>query len=154
MNLNEQISRIRSLMLENVDDYKIKTEGEINSPKGMRIIITSPDGVEIGESYVIGFRHAVDLSRDFRTFMENKNDLFGEDNTTYLHGLYVVDNFRGQGWGEKIKNECENILNQNNYKYSTSIVSCDNTPSQSLFKKRGYQNHQTSNGKDFLFLEL
>ena len=78
MNLNEEIKRIKSLMVENDLNHEFQTilDGEIDSPNGMRICFKTNDGEDIGEVNLIGFRHAVDLSRDLKTFLKNKNNLF------------------------------------------------------------------------------
>ena len=154
MNLNEEIKRIKSLMVENVLDYVINTHGDIHSTEGMRVCISTPNNEHIGETNIIGFQHAVDLSRDLKTFLENQNELFNQDNTVYQYGLSVDDKFRRQGWGEKLKHECDNIVKDNGFKYITNIVGCDNDASQSLMQKRGYQKHQTNGIKDLLYFEL
>ena len=136
MNLNEEINRIKSLMMENVLDFKIQTHGDIHSVDGMRVCILTPKDEYIGETNIIGFQHALDKSRDLKTFMEKQNDLFNKDNSVYQYGLKVDDKFRRQGWGEKLKGECDNIVKGNGFKYITNIVSCSNEASQGLMKKK------------------
>ena len=83
MNLNEEIERIKSLMIESMLDYKIQTHGEIHSPDGMRVCILTPNDEYIGETNIIGFQHALDKSRDLKTFLDNQNDLFNQENSIY-----------------------------------------------------------------------
>ena len=154
MNINEEINRIKSLMIENVLDYVIQKDGDIHSPDGMRVCIMTPSNDYIGETNIIGFQHALDKSRDLKTFLENQNDLFNQENSIYQYGLKVDEKFRRQGWGEKLKNECYNIVRDYGFKYITNIVSCSNDASQGLMKKRGYQKHQTNGIKDLLYFEL
>ncbi len=154
MNLNEEIERIKSLMIESMVDYKIQTHGEIHSPDGMRVCILTHNDEYIGETNIIGFQHALDKSRDLKTFLDNQNDLFNQDNSIYQYGLKVDEKFRRQGWGDKLKSECDNIVRNNGFKYITNIVSCSNEASQGLMKKRGYQTHQTNGIKDLLYFEL
>lgn len=154
MNLNEEIKRIKSLMVENELGYNIKTFGDIHSTEGMRVCILTPKDEYIGETNIIGFKHAVDLSRDLKTFLDNKNDLFNQENSVYQYGLKVDEKFRRQGWGDKLKHECDNIVRNNGFKFITNIVSCSNEASQGLMKKRGYQTHQTNGIKDLLYFEL
>jgi ribosomal protein S18 acetylase RimI-like enzyme len=154
MNLNEEIERIKSLMIESMVDYKIQTYGEIHSPEGMRVCVLTPNEEYIGETNIIGFKHALDKSRDLKTFLENQNDMFNQENSVYQYGLKVDEKFRRQGWGDKLKNECDNIVKNSGFKYITNIVSCANDASQGLMKKRGYQKHQTNGIKDLLYFEL
>jgi GNAT superfamily N-acetyltransferase len=154
MNLNEEINRIKSLMMENVLNYKIQTYGDIHSEDGMRVCILTPKDEYIGETNIIGFQHALDKSRDLKTFLENQNDLFNQENCVYQYGLKVDDKYRRQGWGDKLKGESDNIVRDNGFKYITNIVSCSNDASQGLMKKRGYQKHQTNGIKDLLYFEL
>ncbi len=154
MNLSEEITRIKSLMMENVLDYKIQTDGDIHSLNGMKVRILTPSDDYIGETNIIGFQHALDKSRDLKTFLENQNDLFSQENSVYQYGLKVDDKYRRQGWGDKLKGECDNIVRDNGFKYITNIVSCSNDASQGLMKKRGYQKYQTNGIKDLLYFEL
>lgn len=154
MNLKEEITRIKCLMMENILDYIIQTDGDIHSVDGMKVSIMTPSNDYIGETNIIGFQHALDKSRDLKTFLENQNDLFNQENSIYQYGLKVDEKFRRQGWGEKLKNECDNIVRDNGFKYITNIVSCSNDASQGLMKKRGYQKHQTNGIKDLLYYEL
>jgi ribosomal protein S18 acetylase RimI-like enzyme len=154
MNLNEEINRIKFLMVETSVDYKIETYGDIHSLNGMRVCILTPKDEYIGETNIIGFQHALDKSRDLKTFLENQNDMFNQENSVYQYGLKVDEKFRRQGWGDKLKNECDNIVKNNKFKYITNIVSCTNDASQGLMKKRGYQKHQTNGIKDLLYFEL
>jgi ribosomal protein S18 acetylase RimI-like enzyme len=120
----------------------------------MRVCILTPQDEYIGETNIIGFQHGLDLSRDLKTFLDNKNDLFNQENSIYQYGLKVDEKFRRQGWGNKLKQECDNIVKNNGFKYITNIISCSNDASQGLMKKRGYQKHQTNDIKDLLYFEL
>lgn len=154
MNLNEQIKRIKQLMKESYQNYTIHTNGDIHSENGMKVIIMLPDNEYIGETNIIGFKHALDKSRDLKTFLENQNDLFNQENAVYQYGLKVDDKFRRQGWGEKLKNECNRIVKNNGFKYITNIVSKENSASQGLMNKMGYKVHQSNNIKDLLYYSL
>jgi len=154
MNLNEQIKRINQLMKESYQNYTIDTNGDIHSENGMKVIIMSPDNEYVGETNIIGFKHALDKSRDLKTFLENQNDLFNQENTVYQYGLKVDDRFRRQGWGEKLKNECNKIVMDNGFKYITNIVSKENNASQGLMNKMGYKVHQSNDIKNLLYYSL
>ena len=156
MNLNEEIKRIKSLMVENDLNHEFQTilDGEIDSPNGMRICFKTNDGEDIGEVNLIGFRHAVDLSRDLKTFLKNKNNLFKDGESVYTHGTEVYDKFKRMGYGTKLREKCHELAKNNNYNYVMSIVSKDNLPSQKMQKNVGYKLHQTNGIKDLLYFEI
>lgn len=141
-------------MFEQIDEYNIQMSGEIHSPEGMRVFINNIDGENIGYTNIIGFQHAIDLSRDLKTFLENEDHIFDNDTSVYQYGLFVNDKFRRQGWGDKLKSECDKIVKDNGFKYITNIVSCDNSASQGLMGKRGYNKYKTNGVKDLLYFEL
>lgn len=154
MQLIEEIKRIKSLMLENVKDYNIITAGDVNSRSGMRVYIEDMDGNHIGETNIIDFENGLKLSPNLTSFMNNKSEPFGMDNAVYQYSLSIKKPYRGQGWGEKLKHECHDIVRNLGYKYATNIVKCDNHASQGLMKKLGYQKHQSNGVRDVLYFEL
>jgi hypothetical protein len=149
--LHEEITRIKSLMFESASDFQTFFHGEIESPDGMKITFKTNDGEDIGKVNIIGFKHAVDLSRDLRTFLENKNDLFKDGNSVYTYGTEVYDKFKRMGYGTKLKEKCHELAKNNNYNYVMSIVSKDNMPSQKMQKNVGYKLHQCNDIKDLLY---
>lgn len=154
MNLNEEILRIKNLMFEQVGDYVIDIMGEINSPKGLNIIMNTHKGEKIGHTNVIGFKHALDLSRDFKTFLENKEHPFLDNNCVYQYGTEIEEKFRRNGYATILRNKCHELSKENNFKYATGILRKDNTANQNLMKKMGYNIFDSSDIKDFVFLEL
>jgi len=153
MNLNEEIKRIKSLMFEHSDSCVFKTTGEINSPYGLTLCLYSPKDEKIGQVEVIDFINAFNLSEKFTNCMEKNDGTFGDD-TSYSYNLEVGENFRRQGYAEKIKNELEKILKQNNFKHNTTIVDDDNIPSLNLQNKLGYQKFTDLNGKQLLYKQI
>jgi|688.fasta_scaffold18301_10 ribosomal protein S18 acetylase RimI-like enzyme len=151
MNLFEQIKRIKVIMFEQVEDYEIMTFGDMNSELGMRVCIKKPNGEHIGKTNIIDYENALILSPNLTSFIENKNDLFNQENSVYQYGLEIEEPYRGQGWGEKLKNECHNIIKNCDYSYGLNIVKCDNLASQKLMEKLGYQKHQTNGERDLLY---
>lgn len=154
MNLHETISKIKSIMYENILDYDVRTYGDINSENGMKVSIITTDGSYIGETNIIDFKNGLSLSPNLTEFMNNHSEPFGMDNTVYQFSLFIDENYRGQGWGEKLKKECHNIIKDHGYKYITNIVKCNNNSSQGLMKKLGYKTHQTNGQRDVLYFEL
>lgn len=154
MNLNEEIKRIKSLMIENVSDFDMYMDGEISSPNGLCITIKNSSGEKIGHTNVIDFKHAVDLSRDFKTFLENKKHPFQDNNCVYQFGTEIDEKFRRNGYATILRNKCHDLAKQNNFKYATGILRKDNTANQNLMKKMGYNIFNSSDIKDFVVLEL
>ena len=154
MNLYESINRIKSIMYESIKDYEIVTYGDINSPYGMKVCIKSIDGKEIGETKIIDFENGLSLSPNLTNFIETNNDLFNQDNCVYQHSLNIDQPYQRQGWGEKLKHECHNMVRDLGYKYATNIVRHDNIGSQKLMNKLGYKKHQSNKESDLLYLEL
>lgn len=154
MNLNETISKIKLLMYKNILDYDVITLGEINSESGMKVTIIKTDGTYIGETSIIDFKNGLSLSPNLRDFMNNYSNPFGMNDTVYQFSLLIDEPYRGQGWGEKLKKECHNIIKDHGYKFITNIVKCDNKSSQGLMKKLGYKKHQTNGIRDVLYFEL
>ena len=154
MNLYESINRIKSIMYESIKDYEIVTYGDINSPYGMKVCIKSIDGKEIGETKIIDFENGLSLSPNLTNFIETNNDLFNQDNCVYQHSLNIDQPYQRQGWGEKLKHECHNMVRDLGYKYATNIVRHDNIGSQKLMNKLGYKKHQSNKESELLYLEL
>ena len=154
MNLYESINRIKSIMYESVKDYEIVTYGDINSSNGMKVCIKSIDGKDIGKTTIIDFENGLSLSPNLTKFMETKNDMFNQDNCVYQHSLNIDQPYQRQGWGEKLKHECHNIIKDHGYQYATNIVKHDNIGSQKLMNKLGYKKHQSNKERDMLYLEL
>jgi ribosomal protein S18 acetylase RimI-like enzyme len=154
MNLNEQINRIRFLMTESEKEYDVIKIGDIHSPNGMQILIKSLDGNDIATTHLIGFDGALELSPSFSGFMGREEYPFNKNNCVYEYNLEVSEDYRGQGWGNKIKNECKNICSENGIKYVCGVARCDNFISQSLHKKFGYEKHDTTDDEDLLVLKM
>ena len=154
MNLYESISRIKSIMYESVKDYEIVTYGDIKSPNGMIVCIITTDGKHIGETNIIDFENGLSLSPNLTKFMETNNDMFNQDNCVYQYSLNIDQPYQRQGWGEKLKHECHDIIKNLGYTYATNIVRHDNVRSQKLMNKLGYKKHQSNEERDILYLEL
>lgn len=154
MNLNESISRMRSLMYEDVQNYKIETHGDIDSLYGMNVCIMSLDGEHIGETKIIDFTNGLILSPNLTNFTKDNDTIFDQSNCVYQHGLNINQTHQRQGYGEKLKKECHNIIKNLGIKYVTNIVSIDNIGSQKLMNKLGYQKLKSNGEKDLLYLKI
>jgi RimJ/RimL family protein N-acetyltransferase len=153
-NLNEEIKRIRTLIYETTLDFNMHIDGNISSPSGLSIILINGLGEKIGHTNVIDFKHAVDLSRDFKSFLETKEHPFKDNNCVYQFGTEIEEKFRRKGYATLLRNKCHELAKQNNFKYVTGILRKDNTANQNLMKKMGYNIFNSSDIKDFVSLDI
>lgn len=162
MNLNEEIRRIKVLMLENSDPYTISTSGNINNAPGLHISIHDGD-TKMGHTNLINFDDANVYDYDVPRFMSNHNEychsecsenFFHNGNNLYMHDLKVFDDFKGKGLSHNLMDECHRIAKESGVDYVTLITGRDNTVAQNLYKKHGYQLYQTDGIKDFFFRPL
>jgi len=154
MNLQEQILRIKSLMSEDTKDYRIITEGDIFSPTGAKIMITKPDYKYVGETSAIVYENAIVGSDMLRNVMSDVESPFKGNNCVYIYSLNIGEDYRGQGWGDKLKKETLDIIKNNGADYSIAIVKKDNLPSQGLFKKNGYDIHHSTDIDHLFYKKL
>jgi ribosomal protein S18 acetylase RimI-like enzyme len=154
MNLQEQILRIKSLMSEDTKDYRIITEGDIFSPTGVKIMITKPDYEYIGETSAIIYEQAMSGSEKLREIMSDVNSPFTNDNCVYEFSLDIKEDYRGQGWGNKIKKETLDLIKNSGIPYIIGIVKKNNQVSQNLHKKHGYETHHSTEFDDLMYKKL
>lgn len=160
--LLEEISRIKTLISENQMSHSFRYEGSPQEGWGLKIILTH-DGNDIGEIYLLNYDEAKKYDHDIRDFELNSDSYckvncnrnhFNNENTLHSHSTEIKEPYRRNGYGTKLKSELENVARNLGYKYITSIVNCDNIPSQKLNKKLNYEIHQSNRIKDFLFKKL
>jgi len=137
MELNEEIYRIKSLLTENTNPYKIRVISEIETDRGYCVYYLTES------NDVIGVVTLTDLNK----VLENKE-------TAYLHSIVVESPFRKQGFGTKLVKECENIARNSGYKYITATVKKNNIPSQTMFNKLGYTKYNSNDKKDLFILSI
>lgn len=162
MNLQEQISRIKILMENNPSKPFCKTIGDVNKMPGVKIVI-GDDNNEMGHTHLLNFDDASKWDWDIPRFYRGKegycrtnceDNFFNNDNTLYMHDLQVYDDFKGKGLSNGLMDYSHNIAKDLGKKYILLITNCDNTIAQNLYKKHGYQLHQTDEMKDFYFKEI
>ena len=154
MKLNEEIDRIKSLMVESEKNYIIELHGSVHTAPGIKFILLDKNRNFIGETYVVSYKEAFKLSNDFKSFMESKNDLFEPSNTTYEHGLLIHEKYRKQGWATVLREECDKYLRENKFRHNTAIVRHDNNTSTHLLMKKGYKKYTDDENRKFFFKEL
>lgn len=153
----ELFKLIKRIINEEVNNtFKFKIIGNLNKLPGIKIQFLNHKNEEIGICSLLDFDNSHILSPDFRMFNNRRhnNIIFNGDNCLYLYGLKVNDAFKGKGYSKKLMNKIKEIGKNNGYDYITLIVDCDNMVAQNLYKKLGYQLHQTKDNQDFYYLDL
>ena len=156
MNLNEQIYRIKNLMYEQ-PQVQMVTNGNLNDPSGQIISLETEENTPIGNVVLTKLENAPNIDPAFiDMFDESKFQTIplNYDNSLFLHSLDVNDQFRQQGYGTQIMNQCHNQAKNNGYEYITLIMDKGNEPAENLYNKLGYQKLNSDEEVDFYFVEL
>jgi GNAT superfamily N-acetyltransferase len=162
MNLNEEIKRIKGLMLENSDPFTISTSGSVNIAPGIHISINDGE-VKMGHSNLINFDDANVYDYDFPRLLEDVNkycksncseNFFNNDNSVYLHDLKVFEPYRGKGLSNRLMDECYNLGKDMGVDYITLITDCTNSVAQNLYRKHGYEVYKSDGVKDLFYKQL
>lgn len=156
MNLNEQIFRIKNLMYEQ-PQVELVYDGNLDDSTGYDIGLKTPDNTTIGNVFLTKLKNAPSLDPSFiKMFDESKFQTIplNYENSLFLHSLNVNDNFKRQGYGSQLLNQCHNFAKDNGYQYITLVMDKGNQPAQTLYDKLGYQKLNSDDEVDFYFLEL
>ncbi len=156
MNLNEQIFRIKNLMYEQ-PQVQIVTDGSLDEPTGQIIKLEKSNNTPIGDVVLSKLENAKNLDPAFtKMFDESKFQTvpLNYDNSLFLHSLNINDQFKQQGYGTQIMNQCHDMANKNGYKYITLIMDKGNKPAENLYNKLGYKKLNSDDEVDFYFVEL
>jgi ribosomal protein S18 acetylase RimI-like enzyme len=154
MELNEEIYRIKSLLKENSDPYKIRVVSNIESDRGFCVYYLTENNNVIGAVTLTDLNKVLsndEFNEDVKFLHENYDK---SKDTVYLHSIVVESPFRKQGYGTKLIKECENIARNSGYKYITATVKKNNIPSQTMFNKLGYKRHKSNDIKDLFILDI
>jgi ribosomal protein S18 acetylase RimI-like enzyme len=152
--LNEEIYRIKSLLKENSDPYKIRVVSNIESDRGFCVYYLTEN------NNVIGVVTLTDLNKVLSNDEFNEDIKFLHENydkskdTVYLHSIVVETPFRKQGYGTKLIKECENIARNSGYKNISAAVKKNNVASQNMFNKLGYKKYNSNDKKDLFVFEI
>ena len=154
MELNEEIYRIKSLLKENSDPYKIRVVSNIESDRGFCVYYLTENNDVIGVVTLTDLNKVLsnnEFNEDVKILHENYDN---SKDTVYLHSIVVESPFRKQGFGTKLIKECETIARNSGYKYITAIVKKNNIPSQTMFDKLGYNKYNSNDKKDLFILDI
>ena len=154
MELNEEIYRIKSLLKENSDPYKIRVVSNLESDRGFCVYYLTENNDVIGVVTLTDLNKALsnnEFNEDVKILHENYDN---SKDTVYLHSIVVESPFRKQGFGTKLIKECETIARNSGYKYITAIVKKNNIPSQTMLDKLGYNKYNSNDKKDLFILGI
>jgi ribosomal protein S18 acetylase RimI-like enzyme len=154
MELNEEIYRIKSLLKENSDPYKIRVVSNLESDRGFCVYYLTENNDVIGVVTLTDLNKALsnnEFNEDVKILHENYDN---SKDTVYLHSIVVESPFRKQGFGTKLVKECETIARNSGYKYITATVKKNNIPSQTMFDKLGYNKYNSNDKKDLFILDI
>ena len=154
MELIEEIYRIKSLLSENSDPYKIWVASNLESDRGYCVYYLTENNSVIGSVTITDLNKMLnnkDFNNDDKLLHTNYGNL---SNTAYVHTIVVEDQFRRLGYGLKLFKECENIAKHSGYDRISLCVKKNNIPSQNMVKKLGFKQHYSDGNKDLFILEL
>ena len=154
MELNEEIYRIKSLLKENSDPYKIRVVSNLESDRGFCVYYLTENNDVIGVVTLTDLNKVLsnnEFNEDIKVLHENYDN---SKDTVYIHSIVVESPFRKQGFGTKLIKECETIARNSGYKYITAIVKKNNIPSQTMFDKLGYNKYNSNDKKDLFILDI
>jgi len=152
MNLNEEIKRIKSLMLENSDPYTILTQGNVNDVPGIHISIGDGE-TKMGHSNLLNFNDSSEWDPDILRLLGD-NGMFNNDNSIYLYDLEVYEPHRGKGLSNQLMDTCHNLGKDMGIEYITLITGRNNNVAQNLYRKYGYDVFNSNDYKDFFYKRL
>lgn len=154
MELNEEIYRIKSLLTENSDPYKIWVASNIESDRGYCVYYLTEN------NDIIGVVSITDLNKALNNYEFNNDDKllhtnYGNlPNTAYAHTIVVEDGFKRRGYGLKLLKECINVARNSGYSKISLTIKKNNIPSQNLVKKFGFKPQYSNGNKDLFVLDL
>ena len=154
MELNEEIYRIKSLLKENSDPYKIRVVSNLESDRGFCVYYLTENNDVIGVVTLTDLNKVLsnnEFNEDIKVLHENYDN---SKDTVYIHSIVVESPFRKQGFGTKLVKECETIARNSGYKYITATVKKNNIPSQTMLDKLGYNKYNSNDKKDLFILGI
>ena len=154
MELNEEIYRIKSLLKENSEIYKISVISDINTDRGFCVYYLTENNNVIGVVNLTNLNNVLldeTFENDVRSLHENYDQ---KETTAYLHSIIVEEPYRRQGYGSKLIKECENVARNSGYTKISAIVKKNNLPSQKMFKNLGYNIKESNTKKELFILDI
>ncbi len=159
-NMNEIEHKLKKKVKESNSNVKFGTSGDLGKTPGIHIYLF--DDKKIGYSNLLNFEDSWDLDSDIPMFYKNsefckkkcEDEFFNSKNSLYLYDLKVHPDYRGNGYGESLMEKCHEIAKNMGFDYITLITNRNNEPAQNLYKKLGYDIHQSNGIKDFYYKKI
>lgn len=136
-------------------NYYFDYKGKIKTWPGIKLTINEKvTHNEIGYVYLIDVDIAYDYDLKIKnelSFIENHEDhsFIKENETIFLHDLFINENYRNKGYGKLIRKKTEEICKKYNYSYLTSITNKKNKFSNKINEGLDYK--ILENYKDYNF---
>jgi ribosomal protein S18 acetylase RimI-like enzyme len=161
MNLKEQIFRIKKLMTEEISN-EISEQFNFDDVRGKYIQVVDPNSERAGYVRLINMDQAKELDADINKVYSNKEwcvkncepNFFNQDNSLFIHSLFVDPKHRKMGHAKKLMNYCADQGKEKGYKYITLLTNTDNIAAQKLYDGLGYDVHCKNDDLIFYFLPL
>lgn len=153
MNLNEEIKRIKGLMVESSDPYTILVRGDINNVPGAHISLREGE-TKLGHVNLLNFNDSYKWDDEIPRILGGDSKIFNDDNSVYLYDLKIYESNRGKGLSNHLMDKCHTLAEHAGKKYITLIVDSDNLIAQKLYKKYGYKSYDSDNFRDLLYKTL
>ena len=130
--------------------------------RGKYIQVVNPNLDRAGYVRLINMDQAKELDSDINDVYLNKEwcvkncekDFFNQDNSLFIHSLFIEPSDRKMGYATKLMNHCADQARENGYKYLTLLTNTNNLPAQKLYDGLGYDVHCKNDRLIFYFLPL
>jgi ribosomal protein S18 acetylase RimI-like enzyme len=162
MFINENISKIKSLMFESYGYAELDTSGHIDSNWGMRLRLNKKFD-NVARVGIIDIGKAWNNDLVLQDLYNNFNDckilnlpynFIYENKSTYIFDLFVQESERRRGFAEKIMNFAHESAKKLDYKISTLIVETANEPAKKFYKKNNFETYLRSKKYELLIKEI
>jgi ribosomal protein S18 acetylase RimI-like enzyme len=126
--------------------------GNINNIDGLQIYLF--DNAKIGEIYLINFELSLEVHKKNYTLLQSiDNPFLNNNNSLFLYGLKIKEEFRGLGHSKTLIEESIKELIKYKLEYSFLICKTDNKISQNLYFKYGFVKYITDGEDDLLYMK-
>ena len=125
--------------------YYFNYSGKIKEWPGIKLTINEKNThKEIGSIFLVDVDVAYDYDAKIKNELSNIDDyndynFLKENETTFLHSLFIIEQYRKNGFGKIIKKKAEEISILYGYNYSSSITNKDNLYSNRINEGLNYK---------------
>jgi len=140
--------------------YYFNYSGKIKEWPGIKLIINEKKThKEIGHIFLVD----VDTAYDYDSKIENEisniedyndYDFIKENETIFLHSLFIVEKYRNNGFGKIIRKKTEDIAIEYGYKFLSSITNKNNLHSNRINEGLNYKILENLKEYNFFYKKL